>query len=156
MPLPLIGAGPKAAAAHETEVAGLAQELERARTAAAASSARAEAADQRAARSDEVARREAERATGAEGEAVPLRADVAAARVGIQAAIVRAEAAEALVAQTRADLAAERDRHDLGLAELRGQLAQLLALQPQPRRSTKAVGTSADTAGGVDRATSSG
>lgn len=68
---------------------------------------------------------------------------------------MRAETAEALAAQSRADLAAECDRHDLGLAELRGQLAQLLALQPGPRRSTKAVGTSADTVAGIDRATNS-
>jgi hypothetical protein len=72
--------------------------------------------------------------------------------VEIQAAIVRAEAAEALAVQIRADLAAERDRHDLG-GELRGQLAQLLARQPGPRRSTKGAGTSADTVAGVDRAT---
>jgi len=67
-----------------------------------------------------------------------------------------AEAAEALAAQTRADLAAERDRHDLGLAELRGQLTQLLARQPRTRRSTKAVTATADTAGKVDRATNTG
>ena len=149
------GAAARAAAAHEAEMARLAEQLERARTAAAASSARAESADQRAARSDEAARREAERATAAEGEAARLRADLAAARAGIQAATVRAEAAEALAAQTRADLA-KRDRHDLGLAELRGQLTQLLARQPRTRRSTKAVTATADTAGKVDRATNTG
>jgi len=82
--------------------------------------------------------------------------ELVTARVDTQAAVVRAEGAEALAAQTRADLAAERDRHDLGLAELRGQLAQLLARQPQARRSKEAVDTSADTAAGVDRAKSSG
>jgi hypothetical protein len=48
----------------------------------------------------------------------------------LDSATQRAEQAEGLVEQARGELAAERDRHDVSLADLHDQLAQLLARRP--------------------------
>ncbi|MDQ6947494.1 MAG: hypothetical protein M3256_14785 [Actinomycetota bacterium] len=61
---------------------------------------------------------------------------MATAQAAIDSAAQRAERAEGLVDQTRSELAAERDRHDVSLAELHDQLAQLLARQPPGRPGT--------------------
>jgi hypothetical protein len=59
-----------------------------------------------------------------------LRIEVATAKAGLDSATQRAEQAEGLVEQARGELAAERDRHDVSLADLHDQLAQLLARRP--------------------------
>ncbi len=51
----------------------------------------------------------------------------------------RAETAERLLGDARAELRAERDRNDIRLSQLHEQLAQLVARKPAGRPPTKRV-----------------
>ncbi len=130
-------AAARAAAAHEQEMTVFADRLDQARTALATVQARAEAADLRAGVADDAAREAAARVTDLEASIDHLRQAVASAEATGTATAGRADAAERLVEQLRSDLQAERSRHDVSLAGLHEQLAQLLARKP-PRRASKA------------------
>jgi len=130
-------AAARAAAAYEQETTVLTDKLDQARTALATDRARAEAADLRAAAAEDAARQSAERAADLETSLGQLRHALAVAEATGTAATARADAADRVVEQLRADLGAERARHDVSLAGLHEQLAELVARKP-PRRATKA------------------
>jgi hypothetical protein len=62
-----------------------------------------------------------------------LEIEIAKAQAGMGSANERAATAERLLEQVRAELQAERERHDVSLAQLHEQLAQLIARTPAPR-----------------------
>ena len=127
----------RAAAAHEQEASRLAEQLDQSRTAASAAQARAEAADHRAASAEEAARKATERAAEAEASLSRLHVEVAKEQSAMESANQRASAAERLLEQARADLQAERDRHDSSLSRLHEELAELIARKPTRRPATK-------------------
>ena len=127
----------RSAAAHEEEASRLARELDQADTEAAAARARADAADHRASSSEEEARKAAERVRGLEAEITSLRVHAAHSQSAMEAAIVRAEAAERLLGDARAELLASWDRHDGSLSQLQEQVAQLIARTPARRPAGK-------------------
>ena len=124
-------AAARAASAHEAELRRLAGDLDRARTALAAAQARADAADRRAAAADAEAQSAGGQARQAGDEAHRLALELERAHAAAGLAAARAEAGERQLAEARAELAEERRRHDLGAAELRGQLERLLAAAPK-------------------------
>jgi chromosome segregation ATPase len=125
------------AAGHEEETSGLVQELERAKTRAAAAEARAEAGDRRAATAEAAAREAAEHAARSEAVASDLRVDVATAHAAAESATQRGDGAERLLEQAHAELQTERHRHDVSLAQLHDQLAELIARRPARRPAKK-------------------
>ena len=127
----------RSAAADEEEAGRLARELDLADTEAAASRARADAADHRASSAEDEARKAAERARGLEAEIISLRAHTAQTQSAMETASVRAEAAERLLEDSRAELQASRERHDGSLSQLHEQVAQLIARTPAPRPAGK-------------------
>jgi chromosome segregation ATPase len=129
----------RAEARHEDETSRLTGELDEARTAVAAALARADAADHRAAAAEHAARTAAGQVADTDAAMGRLRIELATAQAARDSEAQRAERAEGLVDQVRAELAAERDRHDVSLAELHDQLAQLLARQPPGRPGTKST-----------------
>ncbi len=134
---------------HQEETNRLSGELDEARIALAAALARADAADHRAAAAEHAARTAAQQLAETDAAMGQLRIELTSAQVAMDSATQRAEQAEGLVDLTRAELAAERDRHDVSLAELHDQLAQLLARQPTGRPGTK--GAAAKKRAGQDR-----
>jgi len=122
---------------HQEETNRLSGELDEARIALAAALARADAADHRAATAEHAARAAAKQVAEADAVMNRLRIELTSAQAAMDSAAQRAERAERLVDQMRGELAAERDRHDVSLAELHDQLAQLLARQPTGRPGTK-------------------
>lgn len=129
-------AAARAAAAHEQETTILSDKLDQGRTALATAQARAEAADLRAGAANDAACQAAARAADLETSLEHLRHAVASAEATATASAVRADAAERLVDQLRTDLQAERSRHDVSLAGLHDQLAELVARKPQRRAGT--------------------
>jgi chromosome segregation ATPase len=129
----------RAAAAHEQEASRLAEQLDQSRTAASAAQARAEAADHRAASAEETARKATERAAAAEASLTRLQVEMAKGQSAMESANQRASAAERLVEHARAELQAERDRHDSSLSQLHEQLAELIARKPTRRPATKSA-----------------
>ncbi|MDQ6838901.1 MAG: hypothetical protein M3137_11375, partial [Actinomycetota bacterium] len=129
----------RAEARHEEETNRLARELDEARVGLAAALARADAADHRAATAEHAARTGTEQMTEADAAIGRLKIELATAQAARDSAAQRAELAAGLVEQTRAELAAARDRHDVSLAELHDQLAQLLARKPTGRLETKSA-----------------
>ncbi len=129
----------QAEARHEEETERLTRALDETRTAVAAALARADAADHRAATAEHAARAAAEQVAEADAAIGRIRIELATAQAAMDSALHRAERAEGMVEQVRAELAAERDRHDVSLAELHDQLAQLLARQSTGRPGTKAA-----------------
>jgi len=129
----------KAASAHEQETVLLAEQLDQTRTALAAAQARAEAGDLRAAGAEESAREAAAHAAQTEAAMTRLELDIARAQAGMASADQRAASAERLLEQVRAELQAERERHDVSLSRLHEQLAQLIARTPARRPATKAA-----------------
>lgn len=123
----------RAAAAHEQEARRLAEQLDQSRTAVSAAQVRADAADHRAARAEEAARKATERAAEAEASLSRIQVEMAREQSAIESANQRTAAAERLLEQARADLNAERDRHDSSLSQLHEQLAQLIARTPTRR-----------------------
>jgi len=130
-------AAARAAAAYEQETTVLTDKLDRARTALATAQARADAADLRAGAADCAARQATADAADMKASLEQLRYTMASAEATGTAAAVRADAAERLVEQLRSDLLAERSRHDVSLAGLHEQLAELVGRKP-PRRASKA------------------
>lgn len=131
----------RSAAAHEQEASRLAEQLGQSRTAVSAAQARADAADHRAGSAEEAARKATERAAEAEASLSRLQVEMARERSAIESANQRTAAAERLLEQARADLNAERDRHDSSLSQLHDQLAQLIARKPTRRPTTKSAST---------------
>lgn len=127
----------RAAAAHEQEVARLNEQLERSATALAAAQARAEASDHRASRAEEAARDAVAHAAATEAAMSRVKVEIATAQAGMESAAERAAGAERLLEQVRAELHAERERHDVSLSQLHEQLAQLIARTPTRRPATK-------------------
>lgn len=127
----------RAAAGHEQEASRLAEQLELSRTALSAAQARADAADHRAAGAEEAARQAAEHAAETEASMSRLQLDVARAQAAAESANQRAASAERQLEQARADLQAERDRHDTSLSQLHEQLAELIARKPTRRPAPK-------------------
>lgn len=127
----------RAAAAHEQEVARLNEQLERSATALAVAQARAEASDLRAARAEGAARDAVAHAAETEATMNRVKVEIATAQAGMESADQRAVGAERLLEQVRADLQAERERHDVSLSQLHEQLAQLIARTPTRRPATK-------------------
>ncbi len=68
-----------------------------------------------------------------------LEVEIAKALAGAESADQRATGAERLLEQVRAELQAERERHDVSLSQLHEQLAQLIARTPARRPATKAA-----------------
>lgn len=64
---------------------------------------------------------------------------MAKAQAAVDSANERAASAERLLESVRADLQAERDRHDTSLSQLHEQLAQLIARKPTRRPATKSA-----------------
>lgn len=60
-----------------------------------------------------------------------------AQQAGMESADQRAAGAERLLEQVGAELRAQRERHDVSLAQLHEQLARLIALTPARRPPTK-------------------
>ncbi len=108
-------------------------------TAALAAQAGVEAADHRAASAEKAAPRATERAAEAEASLSRLQVEVAKAQSAMESANQRASAAERLLEQARADLQAERDRHDSSLSQVHEQLAELIARKPTRRPATKSA-----------------
>ncbi len=129
--------GAAAAARHEEEVARLSGELDAARTALAAGSARADAADHRAATAEDALRAAVAHAAETDALLSHLRAEVGGARAVAAGAEERARRAEVLLDRAQVELGSERDRHDASLSELRDQLAQLLARRPVVRAAKR-------------------
>ncbi len=131
----------RVAAAHEGHTRGIRQQLDQAKTDAAAAWARADAADHRAAAAEGTARQAAEHAAGSEATASELRVDVARAHAAAESATARADGAERLLEEARAELVVERRRHDVSLSQLHDQLDELIAQEPvrqtPAKRSTK-------------------
>ena len=127
----------RVAAAHEQEASRLSEQLDQSRTAVSAAQARADAADRRAAGAEDAARTAAEHAVEKEASMSRLQVDLAKAQAAAESARQRAGSAERLLEQARADLQAERDRHDTGLSQLHEQLAELIARKPARRPATK-------------------
>ena len=121
----------RVAAAHETDIRRLDEELVRARTMAASAEARAEEADRRAAVAVESERASLHRLHDLEGEAARLQGELATAAGLAQAAAARAEAAEKALVEARAELGVERERRDAAVAQLGEQLAALIAASPR-------------------------
>jgi len=118
------------AAAHEEQTRIIQQQLDQAKTDAAAAWARADAADHRAATSEATARQAAERAAQSEATAGELRVDVARALAAAESATARAAGAERLLDEARTELVIERRRHDVSLSQLHDQLDELIARKP--------------------------
>ena len=66
-----------------------------------------------------------------------LEIEIAKAQAGMESADQRAAAAERLLEQVGAELRAERERHDVSLAQLHEQLAKLIARTSARRPPTK-------------------
>ncbi len=66
-----------------------------------------------------------------------VKVEIATARAGMDAASEQAAGAERLLEQVRAELQAERERHDVSVSQLHEQLAQLIARAPTRRPATK-------------------
>ena len=148
-------AAARAASAHEAEARRLSQETERLRTAAAAAEARAEAADRRASDAEAAARDAVEQLVETNNEAQRLRVELERSQGTLALAAARAETAERRHDEMRTELAAERDRRDIATAELRDQLAQLVAASarkpPRPARAGSTARASAAAPAGARR-----
>lgn len=123
------------ASAHESERTILANELDKALLAVAAGQARAESADQRATRAEAAAREAASRAEQAYADNNGFKVELAQAQGSVALATARAEAAERLLEEARADVRIERERYDARLAQLHDQVTQLAARR-SPKRAT--------------------
>ena len=128
----------RVAAANEEETSSLFQELERAKTRAAAAEARTEAGDRRAATAEAGAREAAEHAARSEAVASELRVAIATAQASAESATQLGDRAERLLEQAHGELQTERHRHDVSLAQLHDQLGELIARRParQPAKKT--------------------
>ena len=112
------------------------QQLDQAKTDAAAAWARADAADHRAAAAEATARQSAEHAARSESTANELRVDVARAQAAAESATARADGAERLLDEARAELVIERRRHDVSLSQLHDRLDELIAQRPETPAKT--------------------
>lgn len=131
-------AAAKAAAVHEHEVVRLLAELEQSKTALATTEARAQAADDRASRSEADRQRAVEHAATVESSLAKARVDLATARSAADAATLRADDLAQRLENAEAELRAERQRHDAGFVELQSQLAELVAQRrPAPRSAAR-------------------
>ncbi|HEV2069631.1 MAG TPA: hypothetical protein VGR26_07555 [Acidimicrobiales bacterium] len=90
-----------------------------------------------AARAQDANRLAGEHAANTEASLRRLRVDLAKAQAAVASVTTRAETAERLLEDTRAELQAERDRNDVRLTQLHEQLAQLIARKPARRPPTK-------------------
>ena len=133
----------RVAAAHEEQARGMQLQLDHAKTDAAAAWARADAADHRAATAAATARQAAEHLAQSEATAGELRVGVARAQAAAESATARADGAERLLEEARAELVIERRRHDVSLSQLHDQLDELIAQRPvrqaPAKRSTRPV-----------------
>ena len=120
----------RVAAAHEEQTRIIQQQLDQAKTDAAAAWARADAADHRAATAEASARQATEHAARSEATAGELRVDVARAQAAAESATARADGAERLLEEARAELVIERRRHDVSLSQLHDQLDELITQKP--------------------------
>jgi len=124
-------------AAHEEESRDIRQQLDQAKTDAAAAWARADAADHRAATAEASARQAADHAARSEATAGEIHVDVARAQAAAESATARADAAERLLDDARAELVIEWRRHDVSLTQLHDQLNELITRKPVGRTPTK-------------------
>ncbi len=118
---------------------------ERSETALAVAQARAEASDLRAARAEGATRDAVAHTAETEAAMSRVNVEIATAQAGMESADQRAPGAERLLDQVRAELQAERERHDVSRSHFHEQLAQLIARprgdvsqrRPLPQESRK-------------------
>ena len=124
------------AAAHQEEATRLLDDLEEARLSVATAEARADAADDRAGRSEAAQKRLADELAASEKARHRLDLDLAKAQANTLASTQRAEDLARRLEGAQSDLETERRRHDASLSQLHDQLAQLLAQNQAPRRTS--------------------
>jgi chromosome segregation ATPase len=114
-------------------------DLEQIKTALAATEARVEAADDRAAHNEAARQRATDQASRAEKALAKTQIELATARAAADAATLRADGLAQRLAAAEAALDRERQRHDTRFAQLQEQLAQLLAQNRPARRAPTAT-----------------